>query len=80
MRKYHLQNREDYTKYNRMCGYIKNLAARIGDLDLKSGCRVESSAALLQKLYNLGGWFKHVRNLYFVLDCSGVFQILAALQ
>ena len=54
MRKYHLQNREDYTKYNRMCGHIKNMAARIRDLDPKSPCRAESSAALLQKLYNLG--------------------------
>jgi len=54
MRKYHLQSREDYTKYNRICGQIKNMAARIRDLDPRSECRNESSAALLQKLYNLG--------------------------
>ncbi|XP_063673996.1 U3 small nucleolar ribonucleoprotein protein IMP3-like isoform X2 [Bolinopsis microptera] len=54
MRKYHLQNHEDYMKYNRMCVYIKNVAAQLKDLDSKSECRTESSEALLQKLYNLG--------------------------
>lgn len=54
MRKYHIQNREDYTRYNRICGYIKNLAARIRDLDAKSATRAESSSAIVQKLYNMG--------------------------
>ena len=56
MRKYHIQNREDYTKYNKICGGIKSLAARIRDLDTKSATRSESSAALIQKLYNLGAY------------------------
>ena len=54
MRKYHIQNREDYTKYNRLCGHIKHLAARIRDLEGKSATRIASSTSLLQKLYNMG--------------------------
>ena len=54
MRKYHVQNREDYSKYNKICGSIRSLAARIKELAPKSKFRNESTAALLQKLYNLG--------------------------
>lgn len=54
MRKYHVQRREDYTKYNKICGTIKSLAARIKDLPANNTLRSESSASLIQKLYNMG--------------------------
>ena len=54
LRKYHLQKREDYTKYNKMCGNIISLATKIKELDTKDPFRVVSTNKLLQKLYDLG--------------------------
>ena len=54
LRKYHLQKREDYTKYNKMCGAISSLAAKIKDLNPKDPFRAEATTKLLQKLYDLG--------------------------
>ncbi|RKP25168.1 hypothetical protein SYNPS1DRAFT_8993, partial [Syncephalis pseudoplumigaleata] len=33
IRKYRLPNREEYTKYNKMCGNIKRLAGRVSLLN-----------------------------------------------
>ena len=60
-------------KYNRMCVYIKNVAAQIKDLDSKSECRTESSEALLQKLYNLG-------NLALSLNILGFSRMVSVVQ
>ena len=54
LRKYHLEKREDYTKYNRLCGSIISLATKIKELDPKDPFRLESTNKLLQKLYDLG--------------------------
>lgn len=54
LRKYHIQKREDYTKYNRLCGSIHQLANKIKNLDPKDPFRAESTEKLLTKLYNLG--------------------------
>lgn len=54
MRKYCIQKREDYTKYNKLSRQIRELARKIKDLDQKDPFRIESSAQLLEKLYMLG--------------------------
>ena len=54
LRKYHIQRREDYTKYNKLSGIVKSLASKIKDVDSKDPYRLEATEQLLQKLYNMG--------------------------
>ncbi|KAI5612548.1 U3 small nucleolar ribonucleoprotein IMP3 [Silurus asotus] len=54
MRKYHIERREDYTKYNKLSRSIRELAQKIHDLDEKDGFRAQSTAQLLEKLYSMG--------------------------
>uniref|UniRef100_A0A8D8R5U7 U3 small nucleolar ribonucleoprotein protein IMP3 n=1 Tax=Cacopsylla melanoneura TaxID=428564 RepID=A0A8D8R5U7_9HEMI len=54
MRRYGIQKREDYTKYNKLSRLIRTLAQKIKDLDPKDPFRVEASAKLLEKLYSMG--------------------------
>ena len=54
LRKYHIQKREDYTKYNKLCGLAKSTAHKIKELDPKDPFRAEATDQLLEKLYNLG--------------------------
>lgn len=54
LRKYHIQKREDYTKYNRLTGSIIQLATKIKDLGPKDPFRGDSIDKLMLKLYNLG--------------------------
>ncbi|CAG8531007.1 6846_t:CDS:2 [Diversispora eburnea] len=54
IRRYHLQQREDYHKYNKLCGSIKKLANRISLLDPRDPFRIKQESALLEKLYQMG--------------------------
>ncbi|KAL1933075.1 hypothetical protein VTP01DRAFT_8753 [Rhizomucor pusillus] len=54
IRRYHLQQREDYQKYNKLAGNIKQLANRISLLDPRDPFRAQQEKALLDKLYNMG--------------------------
>ncbi|XP_055330244.1 U3 small nucleolar ribonucleoprotein protein IMP3-like isoform X2 [Paramacrobiotus metropolitanus] len=54
MRKYHIQRREDYTKYNRLSREIREVAQSIKDLDVEDIVRTESTGRLLDKLFHLG--------------------------
>lgn len=54
MRRYHVQNREDYVKYNRLVGGITKLTARLKKMDPQSGFRVSLTEQLLEKLYSIG--------------------------
>ena len=54
LRKYHIQKREDYSKYNKVCGMVKSLATKIKQLDPKDPFRAEATEQLLEKLYSLG--------------------------
>lgn len=54
MRRYHLQNRQDYTKYNKICGQIRKLANKISLLRPQDPFRHRMEEALLNKLYSLG--------------------------
>ncbi|XP_071992728.1 U3 small nucleolar ribonucleoprotein protein IMP3 [Engystomops pustulosus] len=54
LRKYHLDRREDYTIYNKLSRNVRELAAKIKDLEEKDPFRSQSTAKLLEKLYALG--------------------------
>ncbi|KAJ1547376.1 Small subunit (SSU) processome component [Nowakowskiella sp. JEL0078] len=54
MRRYHVQKREDYIKYNRICGHIKKLANRISLLNPRDSMREKMSEKLLSKLNAMG--------------------------
>ncbi|KAF9414354.1 Small subunit (SSU) processome component [Podila epigama] len=54
MRRYHIQKREDYHKYNKLCGNIKALANKISLLPPQDPFRAKQEEALLEKLYNMG--------------------------
>ncbi|CDQ56295.1 U3 small nucleolar ribonucleoprotein protein IMP3 [Oncorhynchus mykiss] len=54
LRRYHIEKREDYTKYNKLSRNIRELAQKIRDLDEKDGFRAHSTCQLLEKLYGTG--------------------------
>lgn len=54
MRTYHIQNREDYHKYNRICGDIRRLANKLSLLPPTDPFRVKHEQLLLEKLYAMG--------------------------
>merc|ERR1712170_245407 len=47
MRRYHIQDRDDYKKYNKLCGQVTKLSAA-------DPVRIELTDKLLDKLYNMG--------------------------
>ncbi|XP_033727588.1 U3 small nucleolar ribonucleoprotein protein IMP3-like [Pecten maximus] len=53
MKKYYIQRREDYTKYNKMSREIRELARKIKELDVKDPFRAEATSQLLEKLYTM---------------------------
>ncbi|XP_015678301.1 U3 small nucleolar ribonucleoprotein protein IMP3 isoform X1 [Protobothrops mucrosquamatus] len=57
LRRYRIQRREDYTRYNQLSRAVRDLARRIrdlGDVPESAGFRARSTAALLEKLYAMG--------------------------
>uniref|UniRef100_A0A8P4KQW4 U3 small nucleolar ribonucleoprotein protein IMP3 n=1 Tax=Dicentrarchus labrax TaxID=13489 RepID=A0A8P4KQW4_DICLA len=54
LRRFRIEKREDYTKYNKLSRNIRDLAQKIRDLDEKDGFRAQSSHRLLEKLYSIG--------------------------
>ncbi|KAL6943220.1 Small subunit (SSU) processome component [Hanseniaspora osmophila] len=54
MRQYHITNREDYHKYNRICGDIRKTAHKLSLLPPQDPFRVKHEQLLLDKLYNMG--------------------------
>ena len=54
LRKYHIQKREDYTKYNKLCGQVHSLATKIKELDAKDPFKGEATKKLLDKLKGMG--------------------------
>ncbi|CAJ0872061.1 451_t:CDS:2 [Entrophospora sp. SA101] len=53
IRRYHLQKREDYHKYNKLVGAIKKLTNRISLLDVKDPFRIKQENLLLDKLLKM---------------------------
>jgi len=54
MRRYHLQDREDYHKYNKLAGSLRSFAHRISLLPAQDPFRSRMEAQLLAKLYDMG--------------------------
>lgn len=54
IRKYHLQDREDYIKYNKIVGNITKFGAKLQTLPANDELRHKLSVQVLQKLYNMG--------------------------
>ncbi|XP_038046581.1 U3 small nucleolar ribonucleoprotein protein IMP3-like [Patiria miniata] len=54
LRKYHIQKREDYTKYNKLSRHVRALANKIKQLDPKDPYRTQCTSQMLEKLYNMG--------------------------
>ncbi len=54
IQRYHVQNREDYVKYNKICGYVSKLANELSNLPAEDPFRQKQSAQLLEKLYEGG--------------------------
>ncbi|WFD48538.1 U3 small nucleolar ribonucleoprotein imp3 [Malassezia furfur] len=54
MRRYHLQDRDDYQKYNNLVGKVRNLALRLSTLPSADPFRAQQEAMLLNKLYDMG--------------------------
>lgn len=50
MRKFHIQKREDYTKYNELSRRIRDIARQIKELDPNDPFRAEATRTLLEKL------------------------------
>eukprot|EP00922_Rhytidocystis_sp_ex-Travisia-forbesii_P017370 GHVS01025902.1.p1 GENE.GHVS01025902.1~~GHVS01025902.1.p1 ORF type:complete len:184 (+),score=24.57 GHVS01025902.1:192-743(+) len=54
LRKFHIQQREDYAKYNRLCGFITKLVSQLRLLPPEDQVRVKMTQVLLSKLYQIG--------------------------
>jgi len=54
MRKYHIQDRDDYKKYNRVTGMITKLTNVLRKLDPADTTRIEVTDKLLEKLAAMG--------------------------
>ncbi|KAI8473571.1 MAG: small nucleolar ribonucleoprotein U3 component [Monoraphidium minutum] len=54
MRRYHIQNRDDYKSYNKVAGMITKLTNLLRQLDAKDPARIELTDQLLDKLYDMG--------------------------
>lgn len=54
MRMYHVQNRNDYEKYNRLCGSIRQLAYKMAQLPANDSVRLKHEDMLMEKLDNMG--------------------------
>jgi len=54
MRRYHIQDRDDYSKYNKICGYTTKLANAISLLQPGDSFRKKIAEQLLDKLYASG--------------------------
>jgi U3 small nucleolar ribonucleoprotein protein IMP3 len=54
MRRYAIQGRDDYRKYNQLCGSLRQLAHKISNLDPADPFRRKQEDLLLEKLFDMG--------------------------
>jgi hypothetical protein len=50
LRRYHVQDREDYHTYNKVCGLITKLVTQLKNLDERDPVRMETTDMLLDKV------------------------------
>ena len=53
-RRYTIQNPDDYTKYNRICGSLRQLAHALTSLEPTDPVRIKYEKLMLEKLYDMG--------------------------
>lgn len=54
LRRYHIDKRNDYEMYNKLCGKIRSLANHLSLLDPNEPFRIKMTDELLEKLTNMG--------------------------
>ncbi|SCZ97860.1 BZ3500_MvSof-1268-A1-R1_Chr7-3g09618 [Microbotryum saponariae] len=54
MRRYHVQNRDDYHSYNKICGQVRRLSHLLSRLPPADPFRAKYEHMLLSKLYDMG--------------------------
>lgn len=54
MRRYHVQNRDDYHAYNKLCGQVRRLSHLLSRLPTADPFREKYQDLLLSKLYDMG--------------------------
>jgi U3 small nucleolar ribonucleoprotein protein IMP3 len=54
VRRYMIQKTDDYNKYNRLCGSVRQLAHRLSLLPPDNATRIKLEDALLHKLHDMG--------------------------
>lgn len=54
LRRYHIQDREDYARYNKLAGMIASLAAKLKQLPPSNAYRQRATEQLLDKLLKMG--------------------------
>lgn len=54
IRRYHIQKREDYVSYNRLCGMITKLVGKLKKLPSEDTFRIAMTDQLLTKLHGMG--------------------------
>ncbi|KAJ2993991.1 Small subunit (SSU) processome component [Globomyces sp. JEL0801] len=54
MRRYHIEKKQDYQKYNVLCGQIRKITAKLSLLDPKDPFRDTKTDQMLHKLYLMG--------------------------
>jgi U3 small nucleolar ribonucleoprotein protein IMP3 len=53
MRRYHVQNREDYARYNRIVGETQKVVAKLKSLKQSDSYRMAQTEQLVDRLYNM---------------------------
>jgi len=54
MRRYGIQKRDDYTKYSRLAGSLRQIAHKLAALEPSDDYRRKMEDQLLEKLFNMG--------------------------
>ncbi|VVT56929.1 uncharacterized protein SAPINGB_P005416 [Magnusiomyces paraingens] len=54
MQRYHIQNRNDYSKYHKLCGEIRRFALKLTELDARDPVRLKHEKLMLEKLESMG--------------------------
>lgn len=68
LRRYHIQRREDYIKYNKIIGHIQSLVSKLLSLESNDTHRILVTDQLITKLYNIG----LINNKNNLAECSKV--------
>mmetsp|Transcript_86165 Transcript_86165/g.136014 ORF Transcript_86165/g.136014 Transcript_86165/m.136014 type:complete len:184 (-) Transcript_86165:110-661(-) len=54
LKKFHIEDREDYTKYNKLAGLVTKLVAQLRKMPSNDEDRIKMTQILLEKLYSMG--------------------------